>query len=122
MHLAKNKDRFVSSSEISEKENIPLSFNRRILQTLAKEEIISSKEGIDGGVKLYADAKNINMVKLMEMFQGKVELSECMLRKNECPNRTKCVLRKRVKVIENKVLSEFKNITVERLVKDMEVG
>ncbi|HAM38607.1 MAG: hypothetical protein A2474_08345 [Elusimicrobia bacterium RIFOXYC2_FULL_34_12] len=122
MYLAKNRGKYISSTEISEKEDISLYFIRRILQVLTNKGIISSREGVSGGVKLSIDAKNINVTKLMKIFQGKIELSDCKLKQDPCPKRSQCVIRKRIKNIEDKVITEFNNITVERLLKDLEVA
>ncbi|OGS45588.1 MAG: hypothetical protein A2539_07115 [Elusimicrobia bacterium RIFOXYD2_FULL_34_15] len=122
MYLARNRDRFISSSEISEKEGISLYFMRRILQILTNKKIVTSKEGISGGVKLSADVNTINVAKLMKIFQGRIELSDCKLKKDACPKRSQCVIRKRIKYIESKVITEFNNITVEGLLKDWEVA
>ncbi|MDD5686620.1 MAG: Rrf2 family transcriptional regulator [Elusimicrobia bacterium] len=119
MNLAQNRDRFVSSNEISKEENVPLYFMRGILQTLTKKGLILSKEGISGGVKLQTDVKDIRISDLIKMFQGKIELSECMFKNNICPNRSICVIRKRIKDVENKVLAEFNNITIDKLLKDV---
>lgn len=57
---------------------------------------------------------------LMNMFQGKVQISDCMFRKHVCPNLARCVLRRRLKSIEDKLLSEFENISIGGLLKDLE--
>jgi len=119
MHLAFNTDKFVSSKKISESELIPLQFLRGILQTLTKENIIESQEGISGGVKLKKDPHKLKLTKVIEIFQGKVKLSECILRKKVCPNRAKCVLRKLIVNIENKVVKELKVVTIGSLIDDI---
>ena len=119
LHLAVNPKEFVSSKTISDEEEIPLQFLRRILQTLTKEKIVVSKEGVAGGVKLKKDPHKIKLTKLIEIFQGNVELTDCLFRKNICKNRSTCVLRKRIKKIEIKVVKELKDITIGTLIDDI---
>ena len=76
------------------------------------------KEGIGGGVRLKINIKKFNITDIIRLFQKKIELSECMFHKNECPNRLVCVIRKRIKKIEEKLLVEFNSITIEKLLKD----
>ena len=113
--LAKNTNRFCSSSEISKNANVPLSYLRRILQTLVKEGFVESKEGIKGGLKLIKSPKEINLANLINIFQGTFELSDCMFRKKICENRAHCPLRKAIKRIEDKITKEVKGITIAKL-------
>jgi Rrf2 family protein len=120
MYLARNDDGYRSSSKISEAEGIPLQFLRRILQELAKAGLVTSREGVTGGVKLKASPANIRVSDIIKIFQGKIEISDCMFRKTLCANRTKCVLRKRIKAIEAMVTREFEKVTIAGLLGDME--
>ena len=55
----------------------------------------------------------------IKLFQGDVELFDCMFRKKICHNKNKCVLRKRVLGIEEIVIREFKGMTLQTLLNDM---
>lgn len=118
--LARSGERFVPSREIAENEGIPLTFLRRIIQQLAREGVVETREGKAGGVKLAADPGKIELTRLIGIFQGKVSLVECIFRRKLCPNRSRCVLRARLKKIEELVLGELAGITVGGLVKDIE--
>lgn len=120
MYLARNDDGYRSSSEISAAEGIPLQFLRRILQELAKAGLVTSREGVTGGVKLKASPANIRVSDIIKIFQGKIEISDCMFRKTLCANRATCVLRKRIKAIEAMVTREFEKVTIAGLLRDME--
>jgi len=117
-YIAENKRRFVSSLEIANKQKIPLLFLRRILQSLIKEKIIVSKEGVKGGVRLVGDPKRITVADVIKIFQGNIQLSDCMFRKEFCCNRKTCLLRKKIKNIEDIVGFEFKKITIQSLLID----
>ncbi len=119
IYLARNDDRYVSSREISREDRIPLAYLRRVLQRLRREEFITAREGAKGGVKLAKPPEDIKVTRLMEVFQGKFELAKCVFRKAFCHNRRDCVLRKRLKRIEEKVIAELKDITIGDLVDDI---
>lgn len=119
IYLARNDDRYVSSREISKKDQIPLAYLRRVLQRLRREEIITAREGAKGGVKLAKTPGDIKVIRLMEVFQGKIELVKCVFRKAFCHNRRNCVLRKRLKRIEKNVIEELKDITIGSLLDDI---
>lgn len=115
MYLSKEKNRFISSTEISNAVMIPLFYVRRILQKLAKNGIVISREGIAGGVKLKKKPEVIRILDLIKIFQGDIKISECMFRKKICANRSKCVLRTEIKKIEKMVEHKFSNMTIKKL-------
>jgi Rrf2 family protein len=120
VNLARHHDGLVSSRDISRQEGIPLQFLRRILQSLIKAGLIESKEGANGGVCLKADPAGIRIADLIRLFQGKIQLTECMFRKRICSNRKTCVLRKRINRIESMVTREFEGLTIMDLLRDLE--
>lgn len=119
LYLAQRGGELRSSQTIARKNRIPLPFLRRVLQTLIKHRIIISKEGVDGGVKLRSKPDSICLSDLIKIFQGNIQLSECMFRKDLCPNRSRCVLRRRIKGIEQKVIKEFKSLSIATLLDDL---
>jgi Rrf2 family protein len=121
IHLARHEDGFISSRDISSQEGIPLQFLRRILQSLIKAGMVESREGANGGVSLKADPADIRIADLIKLFQGNIQLTECMFRRQICSNRETCVLRKRIRKIENMVTREFESLTIEDLLRDLEV-
>jgi len=118
MQLARQPGTFVSSAEMAATEKIPLQFLRRILQRLLKAGLITSREGVAGGVSLRERPERIQMLDIMKVFQGQVELSECMFRRQICANRGTCVLRKRIQSIEKKLTDEFAGISIADLLRD----
>ena len=120
MNLAVNdKNGFISSKGIADNENIPFPFLRRILQRLIKEGIVESKEGLGGGVKLNVRPGAVSISDLIKIFQGDIKISQCMFRNRLCENRSKCVLRRRLLKIEEKLAREFEKITVGGLLRDV---
>jgi Rrf2 family protein len=121
LNLAKHGDGFVASRGIASEEDIPLQFLRRILRTLIKGGLMASKEGVAGGVRLRVAPGKIKLADLIRLMQGDIQLAECMFRKRLCSNRKTCVLRKRIKKIENLVTREFEGMTIRDLLRDLEV-
>ena len=118
MQLARQPGVFVSSAEMAAAEKIPLPFLRRILQRLLKAGLVVSREGATGGVSLLAHPERIQMLDIMRVFQGQVELSECMFRRKLCANRGTCVLRRRIRAIEQRLTDEFADISIADLLSD----
>jgi Rrf2 family protein len=110
---------WVSAKAVSEEQAIPYQFLRRILQELIKNGLVLSKEGAGGGVMLGKDPDTIRVKDVIEIFQGQVQVSECMFRKQLCSNRANCVLRHEIMRIEQLVNDEFSKVTVGKLISDL---
>lgn len=117
--VAKAK-KIIGSSEIYLADAIPLKYLRNvILPTLKVHNIIETKKGINGGVKLKLQPSQISVAKLMRIFQGEIKISDCMFRKKLCSNRANCVLRKRIGLIEQEVIDKFNHISIQTLLNDL---
>jgi len=120
LHLAMaGGETYHSSSEIARAQGIPLNFLRGILNRLIAAGWLVSKEGVAGGVKLKVSPESISVASLIRLFQGEVEISNCMFRRQLCANRSQCVLRKRLLNIEKTLASEFDGITIKTLMDDL---
>ena len=119
LELSFEDERFVSAKEISDRQKIPYEFLRKILNRLIKEKIVISREGGLGGFQLSIAPARIKLTDLIEIFQGEVQLSECLFRDKICPNRRSCVLRQNILQVEKKVIDEFRLITIESLKKQI---
>jgi Rrf2 family protein len=117
--LAIHKGEYVSARKVAAEQKLPYQFLRRILQVLIKEGLVESKEGGKGGVRLVKDPASIHLVEVIKLFQGEVQISECMFRHKICQNRSTCVLRRRIGLIEKKVAKELAGITIGTLLRDL---
>ena len=114
-YIAK-QSKVVTVAELVKVLGVPRPFMRKILQRLSKEKVLESYKGQAGGFKLKISPKNIFVIQIMRIFQGQVGLSECFLKKSICPNRGKCILRKKIRVIENNALGQLKQINIASLI------
>jgi len=113
-YIAK-KNGIVAVAELVNKLSVPKSFMRKVLQQLNKEKILESFKGQGGGFKLKLPPDKIYIIEIMRIFQGHVGLNGCFLKKNICPNKGKCVLRKKIRFIEKHALRQLKEINIASL-------
>lgn len=106
----------VSVDELVKKLGVPRPFMRKILQQLNREGVLESYKGPCGGFKLRLAPEKIYMINIMRIFQGKVGLNGCFLKKDICPNKGRCVLRKRIHDIEDSVFKQLKTINIASLI------
>ena len=75
-YIAKQKkDKIVLSNEISKKYNIPREYLLKIMQELAKADILRSKRGPRGGYSLARPASKISMLDIVEAVEGSMNMS-----------------------------------------------
>ncbi|MDP8259291.1 MAG: Rrf2 family transcriptional regulator [Candidatus Aadella gelida] len=113
------KDEYLSARQISQRQKVPYQYLRRILQELIKKNLVISREGGGGGFRLKKRPNSIEISGIINIFQGRIQLSDCMFRKKLCHNRSNCVLRNQIQRIESIVASEFSKITIGSLLKDL---
>jgi Rrf2 family protein len=114
--LALHSGKFLSASEIAKTEAIPYQFLRRILQRLIQDKLVIAKEGNAGGAQLAVPPSKIKVLDVIQLFQGEIQISECMFRKRICQKRATCVLRHEIGRIEKILVQQFKNITLQNLI------
>ena len=76
-----------SAREIAEQYNIPVELMAKVLQKLAKDGLLQSVQGINGGYALALSPKKISIADVVESIDGPIGIVECVTGEDEC----KCV-------------------------------
>jgi Rrf2 family protein len=77
----------MDSDTLSKELAISKSFLAKILQSLAKANILKSYKGVHGGFVLESDPKSITMLEIMSCVEGKAPaVFECAPSKKDCPS------------------------------------
>jgi len=112
VYLAREKDGVVAVSQLARAEKMPRPFLRRIMQVLCQNGLVVSHQGKTGGFSLKKKPTEISLGEVARVFQGKVDISQCLFRKLVCHNHQNCFLRKRLKKIEKIVVSELERTKI----------
>ena len=113
--MSEDKNRIFTVTELVKKLGIPRAFLRRILQVLSKRGFVRSFKGSCGGFKLSKSPEKIFLSDIMEIFQGRFKINECLLNRKTCPNIKACRLKKKIDLIERYIYSELKSVTLDSL-------
>ena len=114
-YIAKQK-KVVTVTELVKILGVPRPFMRKILQRLGQKGILQSYKGQAGGFRLKAPPQKVFIVQIMRVFQGELGLNGCFLKKHICPNKGKCILRKKISLIEHNVFTQLKRINIASLI------
>ena len=111
-HLQANKEGQLSSAkEIAETYGIPQELLAKILQRLAREDIIIAVKGATGGYKLATDPNTINMTKFFEIMEGPMGIMDCYF-DSGCDQLHGCTIRTPINRINNSIRSMFDKMTL----------
>lgn len=82
-------------AEISQAQDVPVSFLGKIFQALARANIVRSHRGAGGGFSLARAPESITMLQVVEAVEGKIALYECITDPGRCPEerRSACNVR-----------------------------
>ncbi len=102
-------------NEISEEYKIPRSFLAKILQKLVKAKIVRSYRGVKGGFSLARQAREINVLEVLEAIEGKLALNICISDKRKCGFSKHCPAHVLWMNVQGKVAETLKKANFEEL-------
>jgi len=108
----------VSTAEVRKEMKIPPALAQRIVADLARGEFIQTFPGRDGGLILARSAQEINLRQIVEHFEGKFFISDCLVDKGNCPFDNKCPVRLRWTRLQSHIVLELEQITFKDLAQD----
>ncbi|MCU0356338.1 MAG: Rrf2 family transcriptional regulator [Cyclobacteriaceae bacterium] len=112
----------IGITEIAAAIDAPHAFTAKILQTLAREEIISSIKGPNGGFFIDPKAKPIRLIAIVKAIDGEQVLSSCVLGLNECSDEFPCPVHREVKPFKDRVKKMIREKTIQELTEELIAG
>ena len=111
----------IDSDTLSKELSISKSFLAKILQSLAKQNILKSYKGVNGGFLLNQEPIKINMLGVMTCVEGKAPaVFECSPSQDNCPSERAhiCSLWPFLNKLQGKIDLFLAEITLEDILKD----
>ena len=105
----------VTVDRIVKIEGLPRVFLRRLLQKLARKKILHSHRGKGGGFSFRRRPDTITIGEIIELFQGPVDITNCVLGSEPCPRKSYCKLRARLKTLNEQITDELRDMTIPEL-------
>jgi Rrf2 family nitric oxide-sensitive transcriptional repressor len=119
LYLAQQKEGVrVPTAEVRKEMQIPPALAQRIVADLARGKLITTYAGRDGGLVLARPSQEINLRQVVEHFEGKFFISDCLTDKGDCPFDDKCPVRFRWARLQSKLVQELEQITFKDLAQD----
>ncbi|UCE64301.1 MAG: Rrf2 family transcriptional regulator [Nitrospirota bacterium] len=107
--------RVVNTKEIAEENNIPVELLAKVLQALAKQEIIESHNGPKGGYILGHEPRDITIAKVLEAIEGPLGIADCYHENDHspCEQLEHCNIRTPLLKVQESIYQLLSSMTIE---------
>lgn len=106
----------VTAKSIAIRYHIPQELLGKVLQTLAKKDIISSIQGVKGGYTLGQTLDNIKILHIVEAIDGPLSLIACNNGNFcDCEQLLKCNIKTPMEMIQYELMRFFNDISLQEL-------
>ena len=112
---AHGEDGAVSAKRIAEEFHIPPERLAKILQRLAKRKLIASHNGPKGGYVLTKPPEEITVGQVVRALEGPLRIVSCMSETDDCPQFSRCNLRRPVQKVQASVSQLLDTMTLAEL-------
>ena len=115
--LAKNTSAYpVKTAEIATRQNIPQPYLSKLLLTLQQKGLTKSETGPNGGHRLLANPKEINLATVMNHLGSPLNLLECIKTPDSCEKTSSCGQRPIWQKVEKAVSDVLNTTTISDLI------
>ncbi|MCG2787618.1 MAG: Rrf2 family transcriptional regulator [Anaerolineae bacterium] len=114
----------ISSATIQREMQIPKAFMGRIVAQLAQAGLVLTFAGRDGGLSLPCPAENITLLQVVEAFEGRLLLSDCLqpTGDGDCPFLSRCPVRSKWGRVQAAMAREMASIHFAELAEEARQG
>ena len=107
--------RVVNTKEIAEEYNIPVELLAKVLQVLAKNGLIESQNGPNGGYSLARGPRQITIAQVLGAVEGPIGITDCYHDKegSSCSQHEHCNIRTPLLKIQDSIYQLLNNMTIE---------
>jgi len=112
----------VLNKDIAAKLGVPAPYLAKILQGLAKGNLLFSFRGRLGGFCLRESGDKINLMQILLLTEGPMFTQSCLLGLKECSDESACPLHFRWIPVKKKIIDLLQDTSLEKLAKAVESG
>lgn len=106
--------------QISDELDLPAPFLAKILQVLAKNKLLNSNKGPNGGFSLAKDANKITLYEIIRVIDGNDIFDQCLISMRTCNEEgTPCPMHARYESVRNEIRKLFQEQNLGSLAHDI---
>ncbi len=112
----RTEDHLYTAKELSQRYNIPPEIMGKVMQSLAKNNLIISHQGVKGGYQLQKHLSKINIISVISAMEGPLQVVDCVTIDDcNCGQIQSCNIKGPMELIQNELLGFFDKITLQNL-------
>jgi Rrf2 family protein len=112
----------ILNKDIAARLNVPAPYLAKILQSLAKGNLLYSFRGRLGGFCLKEDGPKMTLMDILLLTEGPAFTQSCLLGLKKCSDETACPVHFRWSPVKEKIISLLKETTLDKLAKAVQSG
>jgi Rrf2 family protein len=105
----------ITTREIAEKRHIPLNLVIQLISVLKSAGWVASTRGPAGGIRLACDPARITLRQVVELVDGPIGITRCLLQDGPCNNQVDCPLRGVWSRAQGEMLKVLEQVTIKEL-------
>jgi Rrf2 family transcriptional regulator, iron-sulfur cluster assembly transcription factor len=110
--LAKEQQRYVQAEDVALQLNAPRHFISKILKMLAKEQVLLSVKGPNGGFRLHQQAEQMPLLKIYFLTDGAKPFEHCVLRVTRCNAANPCPMHTQMSEVKERLKTILAKTTI----------
>ena len=104
VHLATHdQNEPVSARTLAAKEDVSYQLACKLMQKLHKAGLVKSAMGPKGGFRLSKEPSKICLFEIIEVIQGPVNLSKCLLKRGACQRKRYCKISRKLGQLQEEI-------------------
>ncbi|SRR6266852_2481740 len=118
-HLANHREQHAcSANEIAEAYGISVTLMAKVLQKLAKQNLVLAKHGAGGGYQLAKEAHRISALEVLTAIDGPVLIISCVTSHGNCDATEKCSVKEPLRRVNESILEVLNLVSIAQLSED----
>ncbi len=103
-------------SDIAEAIRVPESYLRKVFLLLARQRLVSSQRGAQGGYSLARDAAEISLLDVVEAVEGSLPMYSCLKGRRACAPQLPCPVQEAFDRGRDLMAEELRRVSLRQLV------
>ncbi len=119
-HLAthRQEQHACSANEIADAYGISVTLMAKVLQKLARQNLVAAKHGSSGGYQLARDPGKISALDVITAIDGPVLITSCVTNHGNCDATSKCSVREPLRRVNDSILQVLATVTISQMSED----
>jgi FeS assembly SUF system regulator len=107
-----------SANEIADAYGISVTLMAKVLQKLARQNLVAAKHGSSGGYQLAKDPEAISALDVITAIDGPVLITSCVTNHGNCDATSKCSVREPLRRVNDSILQVLGAVTISQMSQD----